>query len=615
MKPTFILCVFLLFSTVAFSVPARPILVKFQQPNGKEISVYLLGDEKVHWMKSSDGYSLLYDKNQFIVYAIQDEEGNMVPSDIVAQDVSLRSSAIQDQIKDIPKNLKYSAAQIDTMKKKWAKPNFQENKVPKLRSSTAQKTRTLCVLANFKDKQMLKSKSNFESLLNQVGYNLDGARGSVHDFFLENSYGQIDMEITVLGPFTAAQNMAYYGENDKNDTDKNPWELAREAARYAFSQPGINPADYDNDGDGYIDALHIIYAGYGEEAGGEKNTIWAHESRVQPMLFGGKLFSVYSCSPELQSNSGSNLTHIGVICHEMGHVFGAPDFYDVDYVEGGEYLGTGKWDLMANGSWNGNGACPAHINMYMKIELGWVNPILLDMTKSNNNIDMENSAKNPVACIFSTPVSGEYYVLENRQKEGFDSSIPGTGLLIYHVSLTGDDISDNEVNNTHPQKMYPVCASATVKVPNSSASSYGSINSPACPFPGTFGKTSFTDLTTPASLTWNGEKADGLITDIRELNKVISFNYTYTGTDIKFLPSNETNVHPNPVQRGEFVTIDTGNHSGNGILSVYSISGQKLTEEHFSDKIIRKKMDLTPGVYILQIQKNRQVTNRKIVIK
>jgi M6 family metalloprotease-like protein len=413
--------------------------------------------------------------------------------------------------------------------------------------------------------------------------------------------------------------MAYYGENDSDDFDKNPWDLAREAALFAFNQPGINPEDYDNDGDGYIDAFHIIYAGYGEEAGGGINTIWAHESWVTPITFGNKKFSVYSCSPELRNSSGSSLTHIGVICHEMGHVFGAPDFYDVDGSEGGEFLGTGNWDLMAGGSWNGvnsrDGSCPAHMNMYLKIGLGWVDPIILDITHNNSNINMENSAKNPVACIFNTPVAGEYYVLENRQKEGFDSGIPGTGLLIYHVSLNEDDFYNNEVNNSHPQKMYPVCASAIMKLPGNSASSYGSINSGGCPFPGTSGKTSFTDLTTPASLTWNEKKANGFITDIREQNSVISFSYTHTGTDIKLLPSNETEVHPNPVQSGEFVTIDTGNHSGNGILSVYTISGQKLTEEHFTDKIIRKKMDLTPGVYILQIQKNRQVTNRKIVVK
>ena len=77
----------------------------------------------------------------------------------------------------------------------------------------------------------------------------------------------------------------------------------------------------------------------------------------------------YSCSAELRGNSGSYLTRIGVICHEFGHVLGAPDYYDVDYTTGGSFEGMGDWCIMAGGSWNNNGATPAHHNGFTKVAL------------------------------------------------------------------------------------------------------------------------------------------------------------------------------------------------------------------------------------------------------
>ncbi|MDR2621934.1 MAG: M6 family metalloprotease domain-containing protein, partial [Dysgonamonadaceae bacterium] len=524
------LAILLLLPVTVFAVPAYPGLVKMKQPNGEEISVYLKGDEKVHWMESPDGHSLLYDSDKRIVFATTDETGNMIPSSIVFQDARLRSSATDKQIANIPKKLKYSASQINTLKGIW---NLTENAIGNvsLRATTGS-VRAVCALVQFPDKSLVKTNGEFEQLLNQSGYNSDGARGSVRDFYYENSYGQLDLTITVVGPYTATKNLAYYGENDGENKNRYAQELARDVARYTFDQSGINPADYDNDNDGYIDAFHFIYAGYGEEAGGGVNTIWAHESGFSALNFGGKKLNVYSCSPELRSNSGAGITRIGVVCHEMGHIFGAPDYYDVDGDAGGNFTGTGNWDLMASGSWNGvssDGSSPAHINMYQKIQLGWVNPTTLGTAQTITN--MKGSAKNAIAYTYNTSVENEYYVLENRQKEGFDSYVPGTGLLIYHVSAENRDISYNLINNTYPQKVYPVCASSSFKTPGTTPASYGSINSAGCPFPGTSGKTSFTDYTTPSAVTWKGTNSAKPLTEISESGGMISFKFMQPGAE------------------------------------------------------------------------------------
>lgn len=510
-----------------FGVPAYPGPIKVKQPDGTEITVLLKGDEKVHWMETLDGYTLMYDNKKNIVYATKDANGNMVASSIKVGSPSLRSSEESNFLSSIPKNLRYSKSQVAILKQIWDIPN---STTPTLRSSTkatVKVAKAVCALVQYPDKSFTKTIAEFEALMNQAGYSANGAKGSVQDFYKENSYGQLELQVTVVGMHTATHNHDYYGENQGSLVAK---ELAREAANYTFNLPQIknNIADYDNDNDGFIDTFHFIFAGYGAEAGASDLTnIWAHKSSFNPVIVyeGGKKLNTYSCSPELKGNSGNNITNIGVICHELGHVFGSPDYYDTDNNEsGGDYIGTGRWDLMANGSWNGDGITPAHINMFQKIKFGWVTPTTLSSETMISNF--KNSAENPEAYIYTTTTANEYFVIENRQKKGFDIAIPGHGMLIYHIHANAGGNYMNASNAGHPQQVYPVCASSAYKVPIADVASYGPINSAGCPFPGSSGKTAFTDYTTPSALSWAGNNTGKAITDIAEdANGVISFSF------------------------------------------------------------------------------------------
>ena len=519
----------ILLSQHTLSMPAYPYFVVVKQPNGEEITLKQKGDERVKWMESEDGYSLMYDNDKNIVYATLDENGNMIPSAIKASDIANRSWEVNTELKKISKGIQYSQEQKQVFRQIW---KMRENSL--LRSSkksqTTNEVRAICALIGFQDKPITKTLSEFEQLMNQLGYSTSNAKGSVRDFYLENSYGQLDLIVTVVGPYVASGNWAYYGKNDKEGYDEGAVELAREAAIFTFSEPNINPADYDNDNDGYIDAFHFLYAGYGEESGGGADCIWAHMyGFIYPLTFGGVKLDVYSCSPELRGNRGVSITSIGPICHELCHIFGAPDFYDADGSgSGGEFLGTGNWDLMAGGSWNGNGDRPAHINMYQKIAFGWVDPIELNSTQTIT--DMPASAQKPVAYTISTPTSGEYYVLENRQKDGFDSNVPGTGLLIYHVSIDRWSIYNNTVNNGHPQKVYPVYASSFLELPTGPVNSYGLINGTGCTF--NTSRNSFSNSTKPAMVTWKNEYVSKPITGIEETDGLISFRFMSIGINL-----------------------------------------------------------------------------------
>ena len=236
----------------------------------------------------------------------------------------------------------------------------------------------------------------------------------------------------------------------------------------------------------------------------------------------GKTISSYSCSAELRGYSGAGIARIGVICHEFGHVLGASDFYDTDDTVGGSYEGTGNWDIMAGGSWNNNGVTPAHFNPYTLIyQYGWASATNLS---SNTNVTLTNAEVNSNSFYrINTSTSNEYFLIENRQKQLFDYYIPGHGMVIYHVDGNYINLAGNKINATSHQGMYPVCASAAYNPP----SDYGTINSSGLPYPGSTNKTSFTDLTTPYSLSWAGVNTNKPITNITENTsaKTVSFSF------------------------------------------------------------------------------------------
>jgi M6 family metalloprotease-like protein len=543
-KLPFILLALLIFIIpILHAVPAIPYPVTLTQPNGDTLTVRIKGDERINWYESMDGYTLLFNQAGYLSYAQLDEDGNLQSSDFVATNIDNRNIVIRSFLQTIEKNLFYSDVQQQLMLKVW---QIEDEVAGMENERTLTGTyKILCAFVQFPEKSMIKTMSQFEGLMNQLGYTGNGT-GSVRDFFKESSYNQFDLIITLCGVYTAPNSSAYYA-GPPGDGTLNCRELARWLAQQVAAEPDINFADYDSNNDGMVDGFHFIFAGMGQEAGGGGGTIWSHKWQFSPAVCkNGKCISVYSCSPELLS--GTTITTIGVICHEMTHIFGAPDFYDTNGSTGGSYTGTGNWDLMASGSWNGSpgGNRPAHHNMYTKVQFGWVTPVVLNSPATITN--MPNSAENPVAYRVNTGNGSEHYLLENRQRIKFDANVPGDGLLIYHVH---SNVGTNCINCTHPQRMYPVCASSTVAIPTAGSNNYGSINSAGCPFPGTSNKTAFDGTSTPRMFYWtNTVIHDKPITNITHSNKLISFDFMGGGEEPGIIPVTDITSVPASVIAG-----------------------------------------------------------------
>ena len=508
------------------AVPAFPQKVALRVKGGNEVWVTVKGDEYNKWALTTDNYTLLPSGNEWY-FAKADSMGNAVRSGYKLCADAERSKSLRRFLAQQPKGLR---PMVDEAQKKEAiVPGIGLLKNEEGMRQSCGERRALVILMSFADVSFTKTEADFDALFNEPGYAVDGAQGSVYDYFREVSYGQLSFHCDVLGPYRAAYPMAYYGSNSYGGSDTNPYALFLEAMEHAVRE--IDLQDYDADGDGYVDNVHIVFAGYGEEAGASPSAIWSHEAMFPEITMQSMKIDRYSCTPELRGNRGGGISRIGPCCHEMGHALGAMDYYDTDYTTGGSFEGTGVWDVMAQGSWNNDGITPAHFNPYVKAyDFGWVGVTTLTHT-GDYSLHPSTWEKDGVYRV-DTGSEGDFYLLESRVRDGFDTALPGEGLMVYHVHPRIEEGAyGNTINASAPQMMYPVCASSSVSVPSSSSYSYGEINSVGCPFPGSSGKMGFGGQTVPAAFAWDGSDVGFELSDInRTADGQVSFRFTVDGT-------------------------------------------------------------------------------------
>lgn len=548
----------------AFGIPAYPKRVPIIV-DGDTLYLQIKGDEHNKYAMDKDGLALLQTENGWY-YATMEKDGRTIPSEFKLTAESKRSRALKNFLETKSQNIKPSLGNVHNMPDKI---NVISN------TPVIGQRRVLVIMMQFRDKLFTKKPDDFKRLFNENNYQEDGAIGSVRDYYNYVSYNQLDLQCDIMGPYTSMQNMAFYGSNTTaGGNDQNPYVLFEEAIENVVKE--INLSDYDADGDGYVDNVHIIYAGYGEEAGASSNAIWAHEMTFSAITIQGMKINKYSCAPELRGNMGNGISRIGPHCHEIGHALGAMDYYDTNYETDGSYQGTGQWDVMASGSWNNDGICPANFNPYVKVyNFGWAEAKSLQTDAENTIIPY--SVKGDIYRL-DTGHDNDFYLIENRQQEYFDKAVPGTGLLIYHI---GPDIKEkslsNTINSTHPQQCYPVCAGAKVSRPSSQVQSYGNINSSECPYPGSSQNVLFSDSSIPAALTFNGKKTGINLNNIRIENDNVLLYYGSTGNippdipDDPDIPVNEENV----VWREDFENVALSSFwryediTGSGVLDIY----------------------------------------------
>ena len=416
----FILNALLCLVLSVWAVPAkRGVWCSLSLVDGTEVKAQLVGDEFLHYYVSEDGTKYVQDEATGLYRKMTDE--------VTAQ----RRAAVR--------RAQAQGRQKRMLRKAQTSNVFQGTK------------KGLIILVQFTDSKFKSGHdlALYRRIANDENYSGNNFRGSIKDYFKAQSHGQFELDFDVAGICQLQHPYAYYGKNS-NDNDVRAGQMVAEACLWAHEH-GTDFSKYDWDGDGEVDQVFVLYAGHGEASyDKDPDTIWPHMHYLsasdyrKSLSLDGVTVDTYACSCEL--NGDGNLDGIGTFCHEFSHCMGFPDLYDTSYAG---WFGMGDFDLMCSGSYNGDSKCPAGYSAYEKAECGWLT--LKDMT----NIEQETSivgvqpmsADGDAYVIKNKGHEDEYYILENRQKTGWDSYLPASGLMITHVDYDAD-IWDWNMPNT-----------------------------------------------------------------------------------------------------------------------------------------------------------------------
>jgi M6 family metalloprotease-like protein len=393
------------------------------QADGSKITLYAFGNEAVHYLETSEGFTVLKNSNDIYEYAIKGLDGNLTLSGIKASDeVSVYGKS------DLQKHLRYSPQQISLLVQYHNNLDEQNTTLNKSGANVfppSGSRKIIVVLMEFPDLRSTVAKSNFDLLFNQI--NLGGV-GSFKEYYQRTSFGNLNLSVDVYGWYMAPNGYRTY---------KNATTTLLSRAAYCADSAGADFSQYDSDNDGYIDAMMVMHAGIGAEEASAPNSsyyIWSFRSTwtSSPTYNHSKRVYAYAMFPERRYYTNA-MVGIGVMTHEFGHILDLPDLYATNYNgTGGGPEGVGDYANMAGGPWLNNEHTPCMHDAWSRIQLGWLTPTVIN--KAGTYTIPKCVADSNFTYLINTGRSNEYFLLENRQLKGFDKYLPSKGLAIWHIN-------------------------------------------------------------------------------------------------------------------------------------------------------------------------------------
>ena len=310
----------------------------------------------------------------------------------------------------------------------------------------------LVILFSFSDNDFQEEHSLdfYNSILNKPGYNEGHGAGCVTDYFRTQSGGLFNLEFDIYGPYKVSQKAQPYDEPTSSTKNYGHDAMHEATQQFVSEHPEIDFSQYDWNGNGYVNQVVFIYAGYGGNTKSTYGYIWPNTSSFSAVETpNGKIISSYTASAELWTPSTPSSCGIGTICHEFSHSLGLPDIYPTTSNQG--YSVCDEWDLMDGGNFTSWGWCPPNFTALEKYLLGWVEFTELDDAASISDLKPVSEGGEVYRIKHS---DSEWLLLENRQQTKWDSGLPGKGLVIYHVNYDGSVWKGNTVNNDKTKRRF-----------------------------------------------------------------------------------------------------------------------------------------------------------------
>ena len=427
----------------ALAAPAKPGAFTHTQSDGSKVTLEMRGGERNHSLMTLDGLTVQRTANGDYCYAV----GGAL-SDVRAHDAGNRGIEEQAFIVAYRDQMSLKAASHRSPRREESNDNPQ---VPTMGSP-----RIPIILVNYDDVKFIDQNplATFENQFNEKEY-------SCLHYFQDQSRGMFSPQFDILGPVELPQNREFYGGNIRVNGQEVDKQLGTMIYDACTGLTGVDFSNYDNDGDGYVDVVVVLYAGVGEAQAWRAvpECVWPCQwdmveayswgcSTTGPFQLNGVTIDKFAVFNELDgsNNNTTRIDGVGTFCHEFGHCLGLPDFYDT----AGYSYGMSTWDVMANGCYLNNAHRPAGYTSYERHFMGWMD--LID-PKANTHYTLKpiNSDEGTAVKVVNNANPDEYYLLEYRVHSGWDEYLPGEGIMILHVDYN-KWIWDNNSVNTAPTR-------------------------------------------------------------------------------------------------------------------------------------------------------------------
>lgn len=542
-----------------FAAKAYPGIVTVTQSDGTELNVRIYGDEHFNWLTTEDGVLLVQEGNNYYI-AETTSYGTLKATSYIAHNANKRVPA---EIKAIKKQdlscFRSYAIKKASPTKAMGTGNSGVKYFPHSGSPKA-----LVILVEFSDTPFQsgeKAKNVFEHFLKGKAEDAlpDGYEaytgsyakanlrnnGSVSDYFYVMSQGTYTPQFDVVGPYKLNHSFLYYGQGENDNT----YALVSDACKAA--DKNVDFSEYDADGDGMVDLVYIIYAGYPASMSGNPNDIWPKSGTGGFGTYDGKKVSRFGVHAELNfglelnQKNGFLLSGIGLFCHEFSHTLGLPDLYPTVDVSKVDNQNPEMWDLMDGGEYTYNGGyCPTPYSPWEMDAMGWATPI--ELSDEKQTVTLKSYGKERVAYKIKGE-NNEYLLLQNIQIGGWWTGVAlvyKTGMLVWRIDYNNKDVNlfDNPNNTIGKPKVMIVPADGYV------ISDYNhgdgkqwtdeeyKASLKGDPFPGATNKTEL------LSVVLNNSTLEKPIYNIKEENGVITFDYLDNISAIQLPSVDETDM-------------------------------------------------------------------------
>lgn len=542
---------FLLLSThLLFAVKAYPYPIKVKQPDGSTVEIIMHGDEFFHFATTADGKLVARTADGCYRYAVY-ENGKITPSGAIA-----RSSVFLSQYAN---KSGIDATEISRQRSAGIRKLEASGGMRTIDRSAAGTINILVIPVEFSDVTFTceDATNHFYMMLNQPGYSGYGAAGSAKDYFEANIKGTV-FNFDVIAPVRLPETRAYYGANDQSTPsvityDKNIKEMVKEACTSVNSS--VDFSKYDNDKDGNVDYVFIYFAGHNEAESGNSDAIWPQTYSIynEGIKLDGVRLSMFGCTSELMGGEvsdelGGNRIYSGIgnFCHEFSHALGLQDLYDVNNESGGNSKCLwGRLSVMDEGNYNNNGRTPPY---YCAIDRELAGILEYEPVDTAGNMTLYPIGTSNKAVMFPCENTGEYFLMEYRNQEGWDAHINGNGLIVYHLDKSSNIVDgitasvrwSNNLINTYAGHE---CADLV------EAYSHAEHISQVF-FPGQACVTEFSPSTDPAFTDWDGIPVGYRISDISQNGSYSSFSVREDLSEFLLKPEN---MSVNAYQRSAFL--------------------------------------------------------------